>query len=209
MATNDESILQIQKDLTALSRQVEQRVAVAIRSWEHPIAGAGPMSMSDSGIASKAEAVEQAAIKLACESLASQSQTAASLGIIRIANDLKRLDGLAMELSKIRAIGSSSADLQERLHKMAELSLVQLERASEALAAWSHESAVNATSQDEELDAWYDVLMADVLDDLAEERGSVGAAKEALHLARVLERVGDHATGIVAGLKVATATTRA
>src|SRR5688572_2312578 len=207
----DNQFPQLLEDLVRMFRTVDQRVAEGVRSLERSDRQlAEALGASSDAVRQGLLAIEQSALTWAARHPERDSDGRIAVAVIQMVGDLQRIDRLATELASGSIAGPESrAELADRVHRMADLTLLQLGRTLDALENWSEGPARQALAEDVELDAWYDILLSDVLDEVAERGEAVPELANLLQAARTLERIGDHAVGIASSLTRAVAPPRA
>jgi phosphate transport system protein len=204
----DNQFPQLLEDLVRMFRTVDQRVAEGVRALERSDRQlAEALGASSDAVRQGLLAIEQSALTWAARHPDSDGRI--TVAVIQMVGDLQRIDRLATELASGSIAGPESrVELADRVRRMADLTLLQLGRTQEALGNWSEGPARQALAEDVELDAWYDILMSDVLDEVAERGEAVPELANLLQAARTLERIGDHAVGIASSLTRAVASPR-
>lgn len=179
--------------LAAIFREVQQQVADAVRALERNDAQlASEVHLKESSIAGELNGLERDAVDLAGRSANVDDVAQFAIAVIQIGASLRQVDHLADELggsAKAMASAHLPDDLTDHLHHMAELALLQFTAAQEALTARDHSLAERALERDIQLDSWYDLLLKECFDDVAE-RGEVpGHLAAMLSTAKLLERI--------------------
>jgi phosphate transport system protein len=118
---------------------------------------------------------------------------------IRIAGDLERIGDLAKNIAK-RAIAVAGEPHPKQVMTgfmhIGEAAMRQLKDVLDAYSERNAEGAFSVWQRDQEIDAMYNSLYAELLDTMMEEPQSVGLYAHLLFSAKNLERIGDHATNI-------------
>jgi phosphate transport system protein len=118
---------------------------------------------------------------------------------IRIAGDLERIGDLAKNIAK-RAIAVAGEPHPKQVMTgfmhIGEAAMRQLKDVLDAYSERNAEGALSVWQRDQEIDAMYNSLYAELLDAMMEEPQSVGLYAHLLFSAKNLERIGDHATNI-------------
>ncbi len=177
--------------LTEAARTCQARLAQVTRALER---SNGLDAMQDDA-AQHLQRVETWAI----EGLASHGGSAVrAVSALRIANDLRRIDQLLSDLARRlpHPMPALPDDIADQVHHVIELTLVQLGASQDCLTTRDLGRIQRVVSEETFLDDWYDILLGDVLDELAEKRLSKADLIPVLTLARTLERIGDHARDI-------------
>lgn len=179
--------------LAAMFLEVQQQVADAVRALEREDAQlAGEVHLKRRGIAGELDSLERDAVALAGRLANVDDVAQFAIAVIQIGASLRQVDHLVDQLGdSAEAMASAHLpdDLVDHLRHMAELALLQFTAAQEALAARDHSLAERALKRDIELDSWYDLLLKECFDDVAE-RGEVPAHLAAmLSTAKLLERI--------------------
>lgn len=183
----------LRRRLAAAFHAVQQQVADAVRALERNDAQlAGEVHLKQSSIAGELGRLERDAVDLAGRSANSDRIAQFAITTVQISAGLRHVDQLADELSRSAKamIGAHlPVDLADHLRRMAELALLQFTAAQEALAADDPAQATRAWKREVELDSWYDLLLRECFDDVAE-RGEVPDHLAAmLSTAKLLERI--------------------
>jgi phosphate transport system protein len=118
---------------------------------------------------------------------------------IRIAGDLERIGDLAKNIAK-RAIAVAGEPHPKQVMTgfmhIGEAAMRQLKDVLDAYSGRNADGAFSVWQRDQEIDAMYNSLYAELLDTMMEEPQSVGLYAHLLFSAKNLERIGDHATNI-------------
>ena len=177
--------------LTESARTCQARLAQVTRTLER---SNGLDAMQDDA-AQHLQRVETWAI----EGLASHGGSAVrAVSALRIANDLRRIDQLLSDLARRlpHPMPALPGDTADQVHHVIELTLVQLGASQDCLTTQNLGRIQRVVSEETFLDDWYDILLGDVLDELAEKRLSKADLIPVLTVARAFESIGDHARDI-------------
>ncbi|MFY9640827.1 MAG: phosphate signaling complex protein PhoU [Rhodomicrobium sp.] len=118
---------------------------------------------------------------------------------IRIAGDLERIGDLAKNIAK-RSIAIAGEQHPKQvingfLH-IGEAAMRQLKDVLDAYSQRNADAALRVWEHDQEIDAMYNSLYAELLEILVEDPKKAGLYAHLLFSAKNLERIGDHATNI-------------
>jgi phosphate transport system protein len=118
---------------------------------------------------------------------------------IRIAGDLERIGDLAKNMAK-RAIAIAGEQHPKQVmtgfKHIGEAAMRQLKVVLDAYSQRDAEAAVGVWQRDQEIDAMYNSLYAELLQAMMEEPQRAGLYAHLLFGAKNIERIGDHATNI-------------
>lgn len=186
--------------LAAACREVQQQLADAVRALERNDAQlASDVHREETRIEGELDRLERDAVSLAGRSANADDATLFAIAIVRMSTSLRHVDRTADQLgssAKSMASANLPEDLAGQLHQMAELALLQFTAAQEALAAGDRSLAERTLKRDVELDSWYDLLLKECVDDVAE-RGEVPSHLAAmLSTAKLLERISGYSMAL-------------
>lgn len=118
-----------------------------------------------------------------------------ALAVLRIADDLHRINRLVDDLAQrpARPVATANEDLLDHLRRMSDLTSALLTASANSLRDCDATQAERVLADEDALDEWYDMLLAEMLDDLHETGDASTALAPVLSIARILERIGDHA----------------
>jgi phosphate transport system protein len=118
---------------------------------------------------------------------------------IRIAGDLERIGDLAKNMAK-RAIAIAGEQHPKQVmtgfKHIGEAAMRQLKEVLDAYSQRDADAAVRVWQRDQEIDAMYNSLYAELLQAMMEEPQRAGLYAHLLFGAKNIERIGDHATNI-------------
>ncbi len=118
---------------------------------------------------------------------------------IRIAGDLERIGDLAKNIAK-RAIAVAGEQHPKQVmtgfKHIGEAAMRQLKEVLDAYSSRDADAAVSVWQRDQEIDAMYNSLYAELLETMMEEPQKAGLYAHLLFSAKNIERIGDHATNI-------------
>ena len=118
---------------------------------------------------------------------------------IRIAGDLERIGDLAKNMAK-RAIAIAGEQHPKQVmtgfKHIGEAAMRQLKLVLDAYSQRDADAAVGVWQRDQEIDAMYNSLYAELLQAMMEEPQRAGLYAHLLFGAKNIERIGDHATNI-------------
>ncbi|RNF86175.1 PhoU domain-containing protein [Montanilutibacter psychrotolerans] len=182
--------------LAAAFREVQQQLADAVRALERNDARlARDVHRKESRIEGELHSLERDAVGLAGRSANADDVTQFAISVVQMSASLRHVDRMADQLGgSAMAIANANLpdELAGQLHHMAELALLQFTTAQEALAARVDSLAERTLKRDIELDNWYELLLKECFDDVAE-RGEVpGHLAAMLSTAKLLERISGH-----------------
>lgn len=180
--------------LAEAARMVEERFVHAARAWERPHGASG--AATGDALARQLELGEVAAIEWLLARGADEADRV--IAALRIANDLRRIDQLVSQvaLRLPHPLPRLPDDTLAQLHHLTDLTLTQLSVSRDCLHATRREQVQRVLEGERFLDDWYDILLGDILDELAGDRMRKADLMPVLTLARALERIGDQARNI-------------
>ena len=118
---------------------------------------------------------------------------------IRIAGDLERIGDLAKNIAK-RAVAIAGEQHPKQVmagfKHIGEAAMRQLKEVLDAYSQRNADAAVGVWQRDQEIDAIYNSLYAELLEAMMEEPQKAGLYAHLLFAAKNIERIGDHATNI-------------
>lgn len=175
--------------------QLEQRLAQAMYALRHPARTADGAASSEA-LVTRLERAEGAAVEALATDAARQAHSA--VATVRITADLRRIDQLVSQLELQSGQPSGLPEtLQEPLRRMAALTTAQLDGSSECLRTCRANHTQRVLAEESDLDSLYDLLLAEVIDAVADGAVKRDAVVPILAIVRKLERIGDHACHIV------------
>ncbi|OAN53727.1 phosphate transport system regulatory protein PhoU [Paramagnetospirillum marisnigri] len=128
-----------------------------------------------------------------------------------MASDLRQIVGALNISGEIERIGDYAANLAKRclilnhlpvsasvagVVRLAELVRSLVKDILDAYLERNLEKAIQVWSRDEDVDAMYNGVFRDLVDQMTEDSGTITAATHLLFIAKNFERIGDHATNI-------------
>jgi phosphate transport system protein len=195
----ERQLAQLQRDVDALGRQVEDAITQAVRALvERDDAVTSTVMAGDDAIDALRYRIEQSCVEL----LAMQQPMAGDLRWITaaliIANELERVGDYAAGMAKL-ALRINAEPLLKPLidiPRMAEIGKVQLRRGMRAYAEHDAEAARRLIATDVEMDLLYGQILRELLSYMIEDPRAITRATYLLWVAHNLERIGDRATNI-------------
>lgn len=117
---------------------------------------------------------------------------------LKVIGNLERVGDLAKNIAR-RAVAIGELHNMNALRGLERMSgrvAGQLKRANDAYIARDVEGALRVWRSDDEIDAHYDSLFRDTVEQMARDGAAIEAGAHLLFVAKNLERIGDHATNI-------------
>jgi phosphate transport system protein len=195
----DEELAHLTSIIARMGGQAEAQFAAAIQS----------LVRRDDDLAHKVVAgdirvdeLEQEVQTFAVRLLALRQPMAADLrqivSALNISGEIERIGDYAANLAKRTLIlnhlpqtGSASGVI-----RLAELVRGLVKEILDAYLERDIEKAVRVWSRDNEVDAMYAVVFAELIDEMTNDPGTITAATHLMFIAKNVERIGDHATNI-------------
>jgi phosphate transport system protein len=144
-------------------------------------------------------AVDESAVSIIARRQPVASDLRQIVTAIRIAGDLERIGDLAKNMAK-RAIAIAGEQHPKQVmtgfKHIGEAAMRQLKVVLDAYSQRDAEAAVGVWQRDQEIDAMYNSLYAELLQAMMEEPQRAGLYAHLLFGAKNIERIGDHATNI-------------
>ena len=116
--------------------------------------------------------------------------------------DVRRIDELVDQLAARTATlreAAASPAMGDRLQRIFDLTGTLIGETQDAIASRDVEQARAAARRESELDDWYDLLLTEMFEDIAEEGVVPPHLYEAAMLAKLFERVGGRAVDLAQG----------
>lgn len=194
-----QSLQELQKDILKMGTLVEEAIHQAVKALaEMDTALAEKTVMQDDMIDEMTLQVEDRCLRL----IALQQPLAGDLRMIgttlKIVTDLERIADHATDIAKtvLRIAGEKLVKPLDDIPRMAELARAMVREALTAYVERDVERAQKLAAKDDEVDALYTQLFAEVVSLMGKERAVNRQLVHLLMVARYLERVGDHATNL-------------
>ena len=128
------------------------------------------------------------------ELAALQASPVVAVEIIRMTSDVRRMDDLVGRLAAMSGTLSGNAlsvEMRDRLRRMCDLTLTLVDQTRDAIAGHDAELANKAAAGEALLDDWYDLLLGDMFEDVAESGVLPPMFFGVAKFAKLLERIGD------------------
>ena len=196
----EDQLQELQNDLLRLGRFVEESLAKAMDALEHQDLALAKQVVTDDDFADDMTFGIQAR---AMQLLALQQPMARDLRVvgssIRIVIDLERIGDHAVDIAKItRSLaGQTYFKPLVDIPKLGILARTMVGDSLQAFIDHSIEGAYQVVQDDDQVDDLCKQLEAELMDKMRDDSTLVEQATKLLLVARMLERVGDHATNIV------------
>jgi phosphate transport system protein len=189
----------LQSDLLALARAVEQTVGMATQALRgRDAALAQKVIDGDSGIDQGENRIGEKCLKI----LATHQPVAIDLrritAAMMITTDLERMADLAVDIAgrAIALVGAAEVAISDRLQRMADLTAVMVRQSLDAFIALDAPLARAVCRLDDEVDRYNREVIAELVEAMRADTGLVEAGLSLFSATRHLERIADHATNI-------------
>jgi phosphate transport system protein len=196
----DEELEAVQARVMRLGGMVEAALLDAAEALEQrDLALADRVRMGDAAIDALEEEIQTACARLLALESPAASDLRLVLSVMRIAAALERSGDYAKNLAKrtlvllqMPPVGSSGGAIR----RMARAVVAMLTDALDAYVARDAARADEVRQRDHEIDQLYNALFREFLTYMMEDPRSITACMHLHFIAKNIERVGDHATGI-------------
>ncbi len=190
---------ELQRELLALGQLCDHAVRRAMWALRQGAVGEARAIVADDG---QIDAAAAALSRHATRVIATQAPVAGDLrlisAIIQSADELERIGDYAEGIAKVvlRLNGTPPGGVPAILLTMADEARAMLQRALAALVARDPSVGADLQRQDDQLDAGYERLLAEVTAVMQEDAAMVPTGTYLLWVGHNLERIGDRATNI-------------
>ena len=196
----DEELKYLSRRISEMGGTAEQMVADSVRALVSTDVALAQKVISEDVILDNAERqINDKAIVTIAKRQPMAADLREIMGTIRIAAELERVGDLGKNTAK-RVIAVQSSGMPRKLARglehLAELALMQLKEVLDVYATRSIEKAKAIRERDDEIDAIYTSLFRELLTYMMEDPRSITACMHLHFIAKNIERMGDHATGI-------------
>ena len=198
--TIDEDLEHIESLVTQMGGLVETQITDAVTALVTRDEDLGERVRDDDKRVDALEAeVDAAVVRILASRQPMAQDLRAVVGVMKIASNLERIGDYAKNIAKrasvlgeFRHIGAS-ADILKRMSRMVQ---VMLKDALDAHITRDAELADDVRSRDEEVDQMHNTLFRELLTYMMEDPRNITPCMHLLFIAKNLERMGDHVTGV-------------
>jgi phosphate transport system protein len=197
--TLDRKLAKLQDDILILGSMVEEAIQAAVTALDaHDLEKAARIIEGDLKINAKRFQIEQDCLILIATQSPMAGDVRVTAAILEIATDLERMGDYGKGLSKINLMLGKTPRLEPPtdLPVMADMACDMLRRALDAFVERDVDAAEAIPDEDDELDALYNKVYRELLDDIIEDPTVTDEATHLLWAAHNLERAGDRVTNI-------------
>ena len=188
----------LSKSVLSLGKMVQRVFADSMIAVEHL-----DIKLAEKTIASETEVnkLEEGIEVSICDLLALQQPLASDLRLVvsslKIAADLKRIEGLSLNIAKIpgKIEGGHIKSLVDT-RKMADIAAYMLENSLKAFKTQDVELARATAARDDEVDKLFYAVWVELIEMMAKDTNMISRATYLLFLIRYIERIADHCCNI-------------
>jgi phosphate transport system protein len=188
----------LSKSVLSLGKIVQRVFADSMIAVEHL-----DIKLAEKTIASETEVnkLEEGIEVSICDLLALQQPLASDLRLVvsslKIAADLKRIEGLSLNIAKIpgKIEGGHIKSLVDT-RKMADIAAYMLENSLKAFKTQDVELARATAARDDEVDKLFYAVWVELIEMMAKDTNMISRATYLLFLIRYIERIADHCCNI-------------
>jgi phosphate transport system protein len=188
----------LSKSVLSLGKMVQRVFADSMIAVEHL-----DIRLAEKTIASETEVnkLEEGIEVSICDLLALQQPLASDLRLVvsslKIAADLKRIEGLSLNIAKIpgKIEGGHIKPLVDT-RKMADIAVYMLENSLKAFKTQDVELARATAARDDEVDKLFYAVWVELIEMMAKDTNMISRATYLLFLIRYIERIADHCCNI-------------
>ena len=195
----DSDLNELTSSLSDLGRVAEEMVSKAIRSLSQRDNDLAKLVIERDNLANRLQSkVDEDAMRILALRNPMAMDLRRTIGAVRVATDLERIGDLAEGIAK-RAINLNeepSLNLSDEFERMGRQVKTLLTTALDALVREDTQAAIQVWMADREIDESYNLIVTDILDNMANNPSRISAATALLFAAKNLERVGDHTSNI-------------
>lgn len=195
----EERLSNLHQQLLTMGIMVEEAVYKAVKSLvDKDVCLARTIVEGDKGVNEAEIEIEKACFSL----IALQQPVGRDLRKIattlKVATDLERMGDHAVSIAKTTLFLKNEFYAKPLIDipKMGQLVQQMVRDALEAYIEMDEQTAIMIAKQDDEIDAYYKMIFADLTELMSEDRALVNQATHLLLTAQFLERIGDYVTNI-------------
>ena len=188
----------LSKSVLSLGKMVQRVFADSMIAVEHL-----DIRLAEKTIASETEVnkLEEGIEVSICDLLALQQPLASDLRLVvsslKIAADLKRIEGLSLNIAKIPGkIEDGHIKPLVDTRKMADIAVYMLENSLKAFKTQDVELARATAARDDEVDKLFYAVWVELIEMMAKDTNMISRATYLLFLIRYIERIADHCCNI-------------
>jgi len=200
VSSYEDELVELTRLISEMGGMVEQLVADATKGLirvDHEMARKAVAD--DKAIDDKQSHIDDFAVSMIARRQPMAGDLRKIVGSIHVATDLERIGDMAKNVGR-RTLQISGVRLSQQLFAgvkhMSDLTLVQINKALDAVTSPSEELAIAVCEADDEVDALYMSLFREFLTYMMEDPRNITDCTHLLFCAKNLERAGDHATNI-------------
>ncbi len=198
--TADDELQQLVAEVARMGGMAESQVADAVQSIaRRDVTLAHAVTRGDDRIDDAQREIERRAVALIAARRHSAHDLRRIVSSLKLAAGLERTGDLARNIAKRAQVIAGSEPMPPLVRSIERMGLLVVERMKEALDAYATrelDRAMSVWARDEEVDEHYNSIFRELLTYMMADQRTITPCTHLLFVAKNLERIGDHATGI-------------